>query len=68
MTLYVEDFEDGQRCPLTDADDESQPCTGVLMQRVGDDCSCHINPPCSSCAEAPLVCTVCGWEAEDIVE
>lgn len=66
MTLYVEDFEIGQRCPFTDADNEAEQCSGVLMLSAGGDCSCHIKAPCGSCSEAPLVCTVCGWEAEDL--
>lgn len=28
-------------------------------------CSCHINPPCANCVEAPLSCPDCGWEQED---
>jgi len=68
MTLYVEDFEIGQRCPLTDTDDETEQCSGILMLSVGGDCSCHIKAPFACCEEAPLVCTVCGWEAEDLVE
>jgi hypothetical protein len=27
-----------------------------------ENCSCHINPPCSSCTDAPLVCCDCGHE------
>lgn len=24
-------------------------------------CSCHVNPPCSGCVEAPLVCPGCHY-------
>jgi hypothetical protein len=64
--LYVEDFEIGQRCPTAADRGGHYQCTGVLMLSVGADCTCHINPPCPPCTEAPLVCTVCGWEAEDL--
>jgi hypothetical protein len=66
MTLYVEDFEIGQRCPLTAADNEADQCAGVLMLSAAVDCSCHIAAPCAGCTEALLVCTVCGWGAEDL--
>lgn len=39
---------------------------GELIVADSKDCSCHISPPCASCAEAPLVCNVCGWEVEDV--
>jgi hypothetical protein len=35
-------------------------CTGSYVQERPEDCSCHINPPCNACVEAPLVCDVCG--------
>lgn len=49
-------MEEGDRCPE---------CTeGVLEYIRQDVCSCHINPPCFSCVDAPLGCPSCGctWE------
>ena len=65
MTLYVEDFEEGQQCPCAQVANKSERCTGHLEYKI-ENCSCHISPPCSACVEAPLVCDVCGWEAEDL--
>ena len=59
MTRYAETFEEGERCPMDG-------CTGQLMFRAGDNCSCHISPPCGSCVDAPLTCHFCGWEVEDL--
>ena len=66
MTMYVEDFVEGQACPLLVVGSASVPCSGTLELAPPDDCSCHISPPCNSCIERHLVCTVCGWEAEDL--
>lgn len=29
-----------------------------------ENCSCHINPPCGACTNAPLRCDTCGEDAE----
>ena len=68
MTQYVEDFEEGQACPLLIEGSETEACTGTLQFADPDNCSCHISAPCSPCLERPLVCNVCHWEAEDLVE
>jgi len=67
MTLYVEDFEEGQACPLLAVNSETEACSGTLQLADAENCSCHISAPCSSCFERPLVCSFCGWEAEDVV-
>lgn len=35
-----------------------------LEQIRQDGCSCHINPPCSACTDAPFVCSKCGEHTE----
>lgn len=49
-------MEEGDKCPLCEE--------GTLEVKPVENCSCHINPPCSACVETPLVCTVCGEEFE----
>lgn len=36
-------------------------CEGVLIYSESENCSCHINPPCSSCMDTYLYCPVCDW-------
>ncbi len=50
--------EEHDKCP-------SHKCGGTLLFKDVEGCSCHINPPCSSCVDNPLVCDVCGWEDDD---
>ncbi len=46
--------EEGQACTETG-------CDGTLeVEDVSENCSCHINPPCQACVEAPLTCNICG--------
>jgi len=40
-------------------------CDGIIELREKGSCSCHINPPCSSCTEARAYCPVCGWDEND---
>ena len=43
-------------------------CAGIIKERPVENCSCHINPPCSSCTEPRGYCPVCDWdEREDII-
>lgn len=42
-------------------------CTGIIEERERKGCSCHINPPCSSCTEDVSYCPVCGWDSADEV-
>ena len=57
MTIYAEDFNEGDRCPY---------CEGWLHFPEVENCSCHIAPPCRSCTELVLTCDHCGWEVEDV--
>ena len=49
--------EPGAACPIED-------CTGHLgdQELPGENCSCHISPPCGACLEAPYKCDTCGEE------
>ena len=40
-------------------------CTGIIQLQKSENCSCHINPPCSSCTRVKLHCAACNWEAEE---
>lgn len=40
-------------------------CTGELALRAPDNCSCHINPPCSACVTDRTFCPECGWSADE---
>lgn len=59
--------EDGDLCNRCAAPDEDNPkplpCTGTMHYADVENCSCHINPPCSWCENNPLVCDTCGEEA-----
>lgn len=37
-------------------------CTGILQMQPVKNCSCHINPPCSRCVDAPIECPACHRE------
>ena len=41
-------------------------CQGILEYVRQTSCSCHINPPCSACTDAPLVCGICEEEIETV--
>lgn len=43
-------FEEGNPCPCAD-------CPGTLYYPKADNCSCHINPPCSACMDVVLACS-----------
>jgi hypothetical protein len=41
-------------------------CKGVIDEHEKESgCSCHINPPCSSCTTNLEFCPICEWESED---
>ena len=40
-------------------------CQGVIQEHPVENCSCHINPPCSACTSPREYCDICGWEAEN---
>lgn len=50
-------YEEGDRCPEKD-------CGGKLEYPEVENCSCHINPPCSACTDIVLTCQQCGWEED----
>ena len=50
-------YEEGGPCPECE--------TGKLEYPVPENCSCHIDPPCSACVEVQLTCGECGWENEE---
>lgn len=53
---HVRKPDEGGKCPVAG-------CPGTLqIKDVSELCSCHINPPCSACVEAPLECSECGIE------
>jgi len=43
-------------------------CGGTFGYEEVENCSCHINPPCSACLENPLVCLNCGYDPEYSLE
>ena len=50
------DPEEGGICPECHA--------GRMHFPKVENCSCHINPPCSACTGNKLTCDDCGWEYE----
>lgn len=55
--------EEGTSCRNSD-------CTGYYKYEPVENCSCHINPPCSNCVDNETACSICGmswdcWEYGD---
>jgi hypothetical protein len=50
---------------LTEGDECPHSCGGHLDYAEVENCSCHINPPCSACTDRPLVCDTCFYEVEN---
>ncbi|AUR95944.1 hypothetical protein NVP1215B_026 [Vibrio phage 1.215.B._10N.222.54.F7] len=48
--------EEGGLCPDLTCEE------GVLNYESHGSCTCHINPPCGYCTDAPLTCSHCGTE------
>jgi hypothetical protein len=46
--------EEGDKCV-------NEECKGIYEWGEVENCSCHINPPCSSCTDNELVCSECGF-------
>jgi hypothetical protein len=40
-------------------------CKGIIQLHPIENCSCHINPPCSSCTTPKAYCPDCGWESKN---
>lgn len=55
--MYAGYLEEGDCC-------RELGCSGVLAFPRVENCSCHINPPCSACTSASLSCPECGWVDE----
>lgn len=55
--MYLGYFEEGDACPECGS--------GKLAYPPVENCSCHINPPCSACADRVLTCGECGFEPEE---
>lgn len=53
-------YEEGSTC-------NRNGCTGCIQMRPSENCSCHINPPCSSCTAPRNYCPECDWQEEDEV-
>lgn len=52
-------YEEGSIC-------NRKGCKGIIDEHPKDHgCSCHINPPCSSCTEPRAYCPECEWEERD---
>ena len=49
------EVSEGGKCPE---------CDGKMVFPKVENCSCHINPPCSACVENRLTCDKCGWKYE----
>lgn len=57
MTMYVEDFEEGERCPLCVLGSDNVQCAGHLRFMVPDGAPDE---------DATLQCDTCLWEIEDL--
>jgi len=55
--MYNRFYEEGDICPECKK--------GMLEYRRVEQCTCHINPPCSACVSAPLICNKCDFEPEE---
>jgi hypothetical protein len=56
-TMYLGYFEEGDTCPDCHK--------GKLIYPPVENCSCHINAPCSACTSNKLQCDECGFEPEE---
>lgn len=55
--------EPGDRCNRLN--DDGFRCDGTMLLAAGENCSCHISPPCGACLDALPTCTVCEATGED---
>jgi len=55
--VYCGYFEEGDHCPECK--------DGKLYYPPIENCSCHINPPCSACTNRNLVCDRCQHEPDE---
>jgi hypothetical protein len=40
-------------------------CEGVIQMRRAENCSCHLNAPCSACTAPRQFCDTCEWDEAD---
>lgn len=55
--MYAGFYEEGDICPECHK--------GVLEYSPVENCSCHINPPCSACTDRFLLCPDCNFEPDE---
>ena len=55
--MYYGYFEEGDKCPECG--------NGKLYYPPVENCTCHINPPCSACTGNKLKCDKCEYEPEE---
>lgn len=55
--MYCGYFEEGDTCPECHK--------GKFYYPPVENCSCHINPPCSKCTGNKLLCDKCGYVPEE---
>jgi hypothetical protein len=55
--MYAGFYEEGDRCP--------ECFKGTLYYPPVQNCTCHINPPCSACTDRQLECDKCGYQPEE---
>lgn len=52
-------------CGFIEEGDKCKACNEGLMEwPETENCSCHINPPCSACTDKVLTCSECGLKDE----
>ena len=47
-------MDEGDKCPACHE--------GIMEPDEVENCSCHIDPPCSACVDNLMVCSICGYE------
>ncbi len=52
MSVENGEYEEGDDCP--------EECGGKLEIVRGENCSCHLHPPCNACLEDCFKCDTCG--------
>lgn len=56
--MYLGFYEENDICP-------EPKCNGKLYYPPVENCSCHLNPPCSACTDNRIRCDKCGYEPEE---
>jgi hypothetical protein len=55
--MYAGFYEEGDKCP--------ECREGILYYPQVQNCTCHINPPCSACTDRELEGDKCGYQHYD---